>query len=71
MNRVYRDYYSQMGLADAQAFYDMTNAVANADARWLTAQDMRAWVAEAEAGKVAAPASAPSIAYLDLDPRFP
>ena len=60
-----------MGLAEAQAFYDMTNAVANADVRWLTAQEMRVRVTEAEAGKAASPASGPGIAYLDLDPRFP
>ena len=60
-----------MGLAEAQAFYDMTNAVANADVRWLTAQEMRARVAEAGAGEAASPASGAGIAYLDLDPRFP
>ena len=69
VNRAYLEYYRQMGLADAQAFYDMTNAVPNADARWLTAQDMRAWIGEARAGDVTSGAS--SIAYLDLSTRFP
>jgi hypothetical protein len=69
VNRAYLDYYRQMGLADAQGFYDMTNAVPNADARWLTAQDMRAWIGEARAGDVTSGAS--SIAYLDLSTRFP
>jgi hypothetical protein len=69
VNRVYLDYYRQMGLADAQAFYDMTNAVPHADARWLTAQDMRAWVGEALDGDVVW--IAPVIAYLDLGTRFP
>ena len=69
VNRVYLDYYRQMGLAQPQAFYDMTNAVPNADARWLTAQDMRQWVGEGQAGDVTVPSAA--IADLDLDQRFP
>jgi hypothetical protein len=69
VNRAYLDYYRQMGLADAQAFYDMTNAVPNAGARWLTAQDMRRWIGEAKDGDVTVPA--PSIAHLDLGTRFP
>ena len=69
VNRAYLEYYRQMGLADAQGFYDMTNAVPNADARWLTAQDMRRWVRDAKEGDVAV--SVPSIAYLDLGTRFP
>ena len=32
--------------AEARAFYDMTNSVGHADARWLTAQDMRKWLGE-------------------------
>ncbi len=45
-NRAYIDYYRAMGLEDAQAraFYDMTNSVPNADARWLTRQEMAQWV---------------------------
>jgi hypothetical protein len=50
-----------MGVADPRGFYDMTNATPNADARWMTAEDMRAWVSGAK----------PAIAYLDLGTRFP
>lgn len=72
-NRAYIDYYRDMGLARPQAFYDMTNAVPNSDARWLTAQDMRGWLGEASEGDVTvpAPANEPSIAYLDLGNGFP
>lgn len=46
VNRTYLDYYREMGMSaiEAQAFYDMTNAVANADARWLNAAQMSQWV---------------------------
>jgi hypothetical protein len=76
-NRAYVDYYREMGVPAAQAFYDMTNAVPNSDARWLTAQDMRGWLGEPREGDVtvAAPAvasgDAPGIAHLDLGTRFP
>ncbi len=72
-NRAYLDYYREMGLARAQAFYDMTNAVPNADARWLTAQDMRGWLGENREGgvTVAAAPAPPAIAYLDLAAGFP
>lgn len=45
-NRAYVDYYKAMGMPDgeARAFYAMTNSVPNADAKWLTAQDMGRWV---------------------------
>ncbi|MFA9200589.1 MAG: hypothetical protein ACEQR8_05300 [Cypionkella sp.] len=69
VNRTYLDYYREMGLAEPQAFYDMTNAVANSDARWLTAQDMRAWLGEAPAGSVTT--AGPAIAYLDLRHAIP
>lgn len=64
VNRTYLDYYREMGLARPQAFYDMTNAVANADARWLTAQEMRGWLGEGRQGDV-------TIAYLDLGAGIP
>lgn len=76
-NRAYIDYYLEMGVPAAQAFYDMTNAVPNSGARWLTAQDMRGWLGEAREGDVTVPApaaasgDAPGIAYLDLGTRFP
>lgn len=76
-NRAYIEYYREMGVPAAQAFYDMTNAVPNSDARWLTAQDMRGWLGEARdgdvivSGQATAPAEGPGIAYLDLGTRFP
>lgn len=53
-NRIYIDYYREMGMSDAEArsFYAMTNSVPNGDAKWLTAADMAQWV------RVAAPAKA-------------
>ncbi len=46
VNRTYLNYYREMGMSaiEAQAFYDMTNAVANNDARWLNAAQMGQWV---------------------------
>ncbi|WP_296677108.1 alpha/beta hydrolase [Novosphingobium sp.] len=45
-NRAYLDYYREMGMTAQQAasFYAMTNSVPFANARWLTAADMRGWV---------------------------
>ncbi len=45
-NRVYIDYYRELGMAEAEAraFYAMTNSVPNADAKWLTDRDMARWV---------------------------
>lgn len=45
-NRAYIDYYRDMGMdaPQASAFYAMTNSVPHADAKWLTAADMRQWV---------------------------
>ncbi|HEY6868141.1 MAG TPA: alpha/beta hydrolase [Novosphingobium sp.] len=45
-NRAYLDYYQQMGMtpAEARAFYDMTNAVPNASARWMDSAQMGHWV---------------------------
>jgi len=45
-NRMYLDYYQEMGMSrdDARAFYSMTNSVGFADAKWLTAQEMRGWI---------------------------
>lgn len=80
-NRLYLDYYAEMGMAadDARKFYDMTNSVAHNDAKWLTAQDMRGWIGQ-NAGLVkgrnpaaglAVTRPATSIAYLDLSDRLP
>ena len=45
-NAMYLDYYREMGMndRDARAFYAMTNSVPFAQAKWLTARDMRRWV---------------------------
>ena len=45
-NRAYLDYYREMGMTldEARAFYDMTNAVPNASARWMDTAQMAQWV---------------------------
>ncbi|WP_435418668.1 alpha/beta hydrolase [Parerythrobacter aurantius] len=66
----YLRYYRDMGMdpAQARAFYEMTNSVPHETALWLTAQDMRRWLAGTAGGVApAAPAPAdPRISYLDL-----
>jgi len=46
-NRLYLDYYREMGMSEAQAraFYSMTNSVPHSSAKWLNAEDMRRWIA--------------------------
>lgn len=46
-NRLYLDYYAEMGMtdADARAFYAMTNSVPHAGALWLEGKDMARWIA--------------------------
>jgi hypothetical protein len=46
VNQAYIAYYREMGMSplEARAFYDMTNAVPNSDARWLNAAQMGQWV---------------------------
>jgi hypothetical protein len=63
-NAKYLAYYQEMGMpADkAKAFYALTNSVPNQQALWLTAAQMRFWVATNDD---AAPAQ-PQLAYLDL-----
>lgn len=77
-NRAYVEYYAEMGLSRPQEFYDMTNAVPNDAARWLTAQDMRAWLGNGDEGDVTiayARSSQGSVLrsgpYLDLSTRIP
>lgn len=45
-NRMYLDYYVEMGMSEARArdFYAMTNSVPHASALWLQSDDMRAWL---------------------------
>ncbi|MFN4020289.1 MAG: hypothetical protein ACK4IC_07220 [Erythrobacter sp.] len=55
-NRLYLDYYAEMGMnrAQARAFYAMTNSVPHDSALWLRGSEMARWVApEAEAGGAA------------------
>jgi len=46
-NRLYLDYYAEMGMnaADARAFYAMTNSVPHASALWLEGEQMARWIA--------------------------
>lgn len=62
-NRLYIDYYREMGLAGgaARAFYDMTNSVPNASARWLSAAQMAAWVPMVAASENDRPGPAASL----------
>lgn len=48
-NRLYLDYYAEMGMThgDARAFYAMTNSVPHASALWLEGADMARWIAPA------------------------
>ncbi len=45
-NRVYIDYYMQLGMSEqqARAFYAMTNSVRAADAKWISPEEMGQWV---------------------------
>lgn len=46
-NRLYLDYYAEMGMTPdaARAFYTMTNSVPHAGALWLQGDDMARWIA--------------------------
>jgi hypothetical protein len=46
-NRLYIDYYTEMGMSleEARAFYAMTNSVPHAGARWLDGAEMTRWLA--------------------------
>ncbi len=46
-NRLYLDYYTEMGMSpeQARAFYAMTNSVPHAGARWLEGAEMATWIA--------------------------
>lgn len=76
-NRTYLDYYREMGMseAQAQAFYAMTNSVPHAEARWLDAQEMRAWLQmQPDTGAIPppiAPRIAPRIAFANVDLPLP
>jgi hypothetical protein len=46
-NRLYLDYYAEMGMTaeEAHDFYAMTNSVPHAGALWLEGKDMAQWIA--------------------------
>lgn len=46
-NRLYLDYYAEMGMTadEARDFYAMTNSVPHAGALWLEGKDMARWIA--------------------------
>jgi hypothetical protein len=46
-NRLYLDYYAEMGMTaeEARAFYAMTNSVPHAGALWLEGTEMARWIA--------------------------
>ncbi len=56
-NRLYTDYYTEMGMTadQARAFYAMTNSVPHAGARWLEGEEMARWIAPAARPAAAAP----------------
>jgi hypothetical protein len=58
-NRLYLDYYTEMGMSDdeARAFYAMTNSVPHASALWLEGKDMAQWIAPKADGDGRAPAA--------------
>lgn len=70
-NRLYLDYYVEMGMSEAQArgFYSMTNSVPHADALWLGADEMRPWVREPRpiAARQIAAVAAPPLPVLVSD----
>jgi hypothetical protein len=49
-NRLYLDYYTEMGMSENQArdFYAMTNSVPHAGALWLEGTEMARWIAPAK-----------------------
>lgn len=66
-NRKYLAFYREMGMdaEEARSFYALTNSAPHEEALWLSAEEMRGWIATADG----APA-APRLAYLgvvDLD----
>jgi hypothetical protein len=59
-NGKYLAYYREMGLADPEGFYAMTNSAPFEDARWLDGAEMREWIG----------GGSPRLAYLDLGPAL-
>lgn len=76
-NRLYLDYYVEMGMSEIRAreFYAMTNSVPHARALWLGSDDMRYWLRPEHPGRFAAreiaavaagPIAVPMIDYLPV-----
>ena len=72
-NRLYLDYYEEMGMAaeQAQEFYAMTNSVPHQRALWLNAREMRGWIAPPAANEGAPDDAGIMLARLDLAPALP
>lgn len=68
-HRRYLDYYTEMGMEEAQArrFYAMTNSVPFNDALWLTGGEMHEWVGDM-AGTTSGETARSALAYLDFEP---
>lgn len=62
-NRLYLDYYAEMGMdaAAARAFYEMTNSVPHAGALWLEGDDMARWIAPDQPARLADPILAAAV----------
>lgn len=65
-NRKYLNYYREMGMGEPQAtaFYAMTNSVPFESARWLSAGEMRHWIAAPAPVRPALPV--PTLAAADV-----
>jgi hypothetical protein len=72
-NRLYLDYYTEMGMSaeDARAFYAMTNSVAHASALWLEGADMARWIAPATPGIGQPDVRAPAVRELAAASEVP
>jgi hypothetical protein len=70
-NRLYLDYYAEMGMTkdEADAFYAMTNSVPHASALWLKGTDMARWVAPGEAAP-RRPKAQPLPTWVDAELRL-
>lgn len=65
-NRLYLDYYTEMGMDpdEARAFYAMTNSVPHAGALWLEGADMARWIAPFDPAQLDSGAHVPAVREL-------